>query len=493
MEEHSTVNEKLWMLVEMDSYGGKNNYTVVDSDEVIGHPSKDNMHTGKTVKIRKGKVTVPATVVIISDDREFLETELKQLKKMAAANLISQNIQTNFDEQKCSKRRRVGNDIGTLHIYQQPQQPQLHQPHLPQQQQQQHVSWQMSPPQMVTNNNGHKERIMLPSTSTVNQQTFIAPPMTFDQQTQTDQKQLGDDVSAFVINQFSAQLNQLLANQEIEAEKQKQFADESLANQKVIYDLIDEFRLMKNELVEMNSKLAKITSMNDEEQQEETMYIMEGSEQEQQQSLSNETVASYNIDSSGGVVMAENHEVSKDEIIISFENDVSNQSIPNTTASRLSLNEATNSCFSSVSEFNNGSLQNGGQRSLNASLSPSVKVLNNISVSNTSLNGSIASQSNCSIVDNIIQEWSKDDTRSEGDDEFVTIGSNKTQVPKHIIRSINWNSHTAATRKLLMALFPRSVLATHSLTGKPSPGNYKIINIFSNKNIQIYLVNDFLF
>nr|CAI5837396.1 unnamed protein product [Callosobruchus analis] len=57
----------------------------------------------------------------------------------------------------------------------------------------------------------------------------------------------------------------------------------------------------------------------------------------------------------------------------------------------------------------------------------------------------------------------------EGRVKLVQIGSSGTKVEKHIFDSINWNSYTAATRKLLISLFPRKILATHSLTGKPSP------------------------
>ncbi|XP_077290942.1 uncharacterized protein LOC143914556 [Arctopsyche grandis] len=53
--------------------------------------------------------------------------------------------------------------------------------------------------------------------------------------------------------------------------------------------------------------------------------------------------------------------------------------------------------------------------------------------------------------------------------EMVPIGSGKTLVPYHIYSQINWNSYSFATRKLLMAVFPRRTLATHSLTGKSSP------------------------
>ncbi|XP_064292471.1 protein insensitive-like [Plodia interpunctella] len=56
-------------------------------------------------------------------------------------------------------------------------------------------------------------------------------------------------------------------------------------------------------------------------------------------------------------------------------------------------------------------------------------------------------------------------------DNLVPIGLGHAKVPSQLLNSIRWTpkTYTSATRKLLMAVFPRSVLATHSLTGKASP------------------------
>ncbi|RVE51359.1 hypothetical protein evm_004039 [Chilo suppressalis] len=57
----------------------------------------------------------------------------------------------------------------------------------------------------------------------------------------------------------------------------------------------------------------------------------------------------------------------------------------------------------------------------------------------------------------------------EDQNEWVPIGSGKTQIHKDKYRKVKWSSYTIATRTLLLALFPRRTLATHSLTGKRSP------------------------
>ncbi|XP_049875756.1 early boundary activity protein 2-like isoform X2 [Pectinophora gossypiella] len=53
--------------------------------------------------------------------------------------------------------------------------------------------------------------------------------------------------------------------------------------------------------------------------------------------------------------------------------------------------------------------------------------------------------------------------------DMVPIGSGHATVPARLMNEINWGSYSSATRQLLQAVFPRKVLATHSLTGKQSP------------------------
>ncbi|KAJ0174555.1 hypothetical protein K1T71_009663 [Dendrolimus kikuchii] len=55
------------------------------------------------------------------------------------------------------------------------------------------------------------------------------------------------------------------------------------------------------------------------------------------------------------------------------------------------------------------------------------------------------------------------------DADMVPIGNGNAMVPARLLKEIDWNSHTSATRQLLQAIFSRRVLATHSLTGKQSP------------------------
>lgn len=66
----------------------------------------------------------------------------------------------------------------------------------------------------------------------------------------------------------------------------------------------------------------------------------------------------------------------------------------------------------------------------------------------------------------------KEDWQSEAqgkDNVMVSIGPNNTCVPASVFENINWSVSSLATRKLLVAIFDRETLATHSMTGKPSP------------------------
>ncbi|CAH0725611.1 unnamed protein product, partial [Brenthis ino] len=71
--------------------------------------------------------------------------------------------------------------------------------------------------------------------------------------------------------------------------------------------------------------------------------------------------------------------------------------------------------------------------------------------------------------------------------DMVSIGDGNATVPSRLLKYIDWSSYTNATRKLLTAVFSRQVLATHSLTGKPSPA---FPNKPAKKKLNAALVND---
>ncbi|CAG9564598.1 unnamed protein product [Danaus chrysippus] len=69
----------------------------------------------------------------------------------------------------------------------------------------------------------------------------------------------------------------------------------------------------------------------------------------------------------------------------------------------------------------------------------------------------------------------------------VPIGDGNAVVPARLLKHMDWTSYTNATRKLLTAVFSRKVLATHSLTGKPSPA---FPDKPAKKKLDPMLVND---
>ncbi|XP_068617776.1 uncharacterized protein [Battus philenor] len=73
------------------------------------------------------------------------------------------------------------------------------------------------------------------------------------------------------------------------------------------------------------------------------------------------------------------------------------------------------------------------------------------------------------------------------DGGMVPIGEGNASVPSSLLEYMDWSSYTSATRKLLSAVFTRSVLATHSLTGKPSPA---FPNKPAKKRLNPAIIND---
>ncbi|XP_013112633.1 protein insensitive [Stomoxys calcitrans] len=76
---------------------------------------------------------------------------------------------------------------------------------------------------------------------------------------------------------------------------------------------------------------------------------------------------------------------------------------------------------------------------------------------------------NTSTINNGILNRGSMDNKIDTDLVMVSIGPNNTRIPAKTYEGMNWNSASIATRKLLMAIFDRKTLATHSMTGKPSP------------------------
>lgn len=66
-------------------------------------------------------------------------------------------------------------------------------------------------------------------------------------------------------------------------------------------------------------------------------------------------------------------------------------------------------------------------------------------------------------------------------EDYVTIGDNGTMVSKRVIDELRFDQYSTVVRKILANVFDRETLASHSLTGKPSPGKEEITcDLFGN-------------
>lgn len=415
MDEYtSSNNERLWLLVE-ESYSGRTNYSIVDLEEVIGAPTKDNMIRGKTVKIRKGKLTLPVTVVIISDDREFLENEMLKLRN-ASSMVIKEEPTTSVIQTPLPKRRRTQNEITILNEQNFPPQ---------------------NPFVTIQNNTATAmtgERLYLSCSSPgpasaipLPHRIISAPPMTFDQQTQTDVVGPAFDESPhFMKDEILSSLRMFVAAQETVLQQQKCYVSESAETNKLVHTLVEQMDILKAMVVDANMKIGQLEHKNFVPQN--SPILLNSS-----QLMNNSSISGTQLSST----------TDQSEYIITLHTGTSNNN------SRSSFDEANCSTSSDYGSAVRTPL--GVQKKYN---------------SHASLN-----ESN-SLASGIITDWVKDEINEitvGTESDFVVIGSNKTEVAGHIIRQIDWKSHTGATRKLLMALFDRDILATHSLTGKPSP------------------------
>lgn len=338
---------KSWFLVEWDNSDGPNTYAVVNWSSLVGQPARSKLCTGKTVIVRRGKDMKQAVIVIMSDDKRFLDTELQQLRSIAAANLQNKG-------EVNRKRRKL------------------------------HLSADSPSDCMSTS------RLCSPSPPPSNLAPTLhfnrtAPPMTFDQQTQTESK-------IFIDNNVTVDNSILL-----EIKQNQLFLKEEILG---LIRKTDRLQNSINQLFATRSEFKPLKSI-----------------------------------------------------------------------SRTSLSPPRNSTPISAKEPRKSSISNGAQ-SPNENISGGVdsdadyedyKYLNPLGNSqkmNLTFNGFSNNIANLHV-----KPWESETYPND----MVPIGSGKTLVPLHVMNQINWTSHSNATRRLMMALFNRHTLATHTLTGKASP------------------------
>ncbi|XP_055544024.1 uncharacterized protein LOC129729464 [Wyeomyia smithii] len=433
-----TQQSNLLLLVEWDMPPGEPNaYSVINASELVLHSqstTRETIHTGKTIYVKRGKKLLQATVVIISDDKQFIETELRQLRKMAAENLYQNTASSsqNIKIEQATKRRRTETATNS---------PNEQEPLSPE------YEPMPTPAQIATANwvNSCKsERVISPSPSllTIHMSNAPAPPMTFHQQTQTDAKFFPQETG----HPSQLEMARLLSLQESILAEQKSARMESEFNRKMMYDIIEQLNTFSETLKNIASK---VESANKYEQTETI-----------KDSINN--VSNY-------VVLGTGDE-SRDRISVAESNvpkpAISNESSNNMVIDQLSLHDETNMSFGQTKYFIQEDTSSAASTPKNFSFSNRLSA-SALSLSNLSdQNGSNHNQSSKSTVNDMLKDWNEDES---DESEMTSIGPNNTMVKKQVLRAINWTSYKAATRKLLMTLFTRDMLSTHTLTGRPSP------------------------
>lgn len=400
---------KLWILIEYQAVCGPSKmpnktYEVIDVKDVCG-PSgigstQFEMTTGKLIYVKRNSAVVRATIVTISDDKNFLDTELKDLIELQKNELNQQNPK---------KRKRMAHAKVESHTNDQSNQ---------------YHSWY-----------GHDT---ISSATTTQSSVIISnpnvqnhPPMTFDQQTQTDFKPNPNEYVP-----MEARLTKMLMNEESIMRSQQAAAQENQEMKQQVHDLGAQIFEVKSLLNEILSKMHGLVNENVEKKTNNDVH-------------STNTVLNF----------ARNSTPQAPRILNLSQQSLAPQQPHQTFFSTIAIEpiEASNDSSFSIS--------NNSRRSLSAS---------NHSIYHNEINQSMSSLNSSEQAIDLKRESNKIihsflDEDGNGDEEVV-IGNNQTTIPRSVLMDINWKSHSAATRKLLRTKFSRETLATHSLTGKPSPG-----------------------
>lgn len=437
----------LWMLIEYRTRNRMKNYEVVAAKDVSGSGvggsrssiGLESMHTGKLINVKKDTGMVQATIVTISDDKTFLNNELKDLLQMEKEE---------YEVHGNKKRKRFTPKVDNIAT--------------------QSSSTTSSSYARWNTKNSHEQSSNTiehqNGGATMNKQSVIKsnpnvhsyPPMTFDQQTQTDFKANADLTST------EMRFNKILTVQEDILRDVHTVTEDNHNIKQQVASLRVEVAEIKTLLKGISEKL---THQNDGVHSTSTDFNRSSS------SILNSTQSStvlvpttrtpinanppriLNLSHQSNYTPLNYNSISIEPVSIEVSND-SNFSYSN--HSRMSLSASNQSIYQADTNHNDSATNLSGMKHEYSSSN------------NTSKNAD-------SFADEV------------GDpNEEVILGTNGTTVARSVLVNINWNSHTAATRRLLRAKFSREILATHSLTGKPSPGMCATVILFLSSSFFIF-------
>lgn len=290
--------------------------------------------------------------------------------------------------------------------------------------------------------NVNSERVVSPSPHIQTKKTYerFCPPMNYDQGTQTDTKITG---TAADVTDKIRELQKLIELNEHILNEQKSLRNETKMNRFLLESFSEEFSTIRKSIQSMETKIDTVAF-------ERAQYEAIPQESDKKKVLN-------------GTAATQQQQQGQFFIIETAEAENASMSLTNGSNVEFAVEDLQ----ADDSERSTSRISYHDQTSMmsNTSLDGSKKDAGNFRRSHSSSNFSVISstplaRSNSS--SNLIEEWAEMD----GD---VMIGSNHTSIPVHVLRQIDWKNYKAATRKLLVSLFPRAVLASRSLTGRPSP------------------------
>ncbi|CAO1304457.1 unnamed protein product [Diamesa serratosioi] len=417
-------NKMIWLVVEMES-AILNKYFLVEADDVLGYQDLDILNTGKLVYVSLNGKLQRCNVVMASEDKKFIFEEYKQLNKVSEDNLKMKDVQfkkrrrMSSPQPGCSKRMD-DNDSS--------------------------LSGWSGVSEAATHDRIISPSVNLKQKLAKSYETRHIPPMTFDQGTQTKRESTGLNFSNEIIRLL--EINEHLMNE------QKVVVSETKVNRLLMESYSEEFITLKKSMRSIEHKFELLMQERNNKNDSTTSKKVSSTK-----ILNGSVQPYYIIDGSiGGSI-----DDTKNAISINgskFEYTV--EEIPDAndsgrSTSRMSFNQDQSTMMSN-SSLTSGEFNSTKKQSFRRSASSSNFSMQSSSSSTPLTKTGRQSNSNQSLT----EEWAD----VEGD---FMIGSNKTVVPVHVLRSIDWGNYKSATRKMLITLFSRETLATRSLTGRPSP------------------------
>uniref|UniRef100_A0A182JZK3 BEN domain-containing protein n=1 Tax=Anopheles christyi TaxID=43041 RepID=A0A182JZK3_9DIPT len=564
------VAKPCWALIEWETADEEPSaYTVIESSRIVdiaayeadvsnrskqsnnGQRKRDSgLYTGKLIHVQRGRYILPATIVMISEDRKFLETELQELRVMVANNMITKSVTQMQPSRKHHLPPLMFYGGSSSHNGGMPSQQKATPPHR-----------MYSDEHWIANKSVKRQRCesgssitlkedvvgsrlstaannnSIPTTTVqhgneVNEEAAIsfisdcsnqsespppvrtkvarymradratsrqdAPPMTFDQQTQTT------GVSSEAYGSHEAHFTRILSYLESIMAEQKSCRMESDYNRKLMHELQEKMVDQHASLADVRKQLTEMQTAQKSDglkvktkQNPEVIVakVLPTYDQscESTGTVSNGTVFSYETTNNNHIVVSGLNESAEQWVKVQSVKQIATEEGGQDHSTNSNLSWASSVQTSSNSATNAATAEVDDTKALSETTlfveyeSEIVNTIGNSSSSVVAVQDLIKEDWNDSLQESETPNKKVKQTRARNARKYstnenpppseqsvpasgkVALGSNNTQVSKNALDSIRWHSYKFGTRKLLQMLFPREVLATCSLSGRPCP------------------------